>query len=781
MSLLSSLNQRQREAVTHYEGPLLVVAGAGSGKTRVITTRVAHLILEHGVSPGSILAVTFTNKAADEMRERVERQLEAHGLAGARPPTVSTFHSFCVRLLRQYGEPLAEIRPGFTTRFGICDSADQISLVKSVMRSLDVAPGTIKARDCISAISAVKCGRREADSEIRVKETVMPLAPVFDQYQADLLAMNGLDFDDLLLEAVRLLRHSQDAREAVRARYEHLLVDEYQDTNRPQYDLLRLMARPRNNVCVVGDEDQSIYSWRGADISNILGFRSDFPGARTVRLEQHYRSTGTILKASSAVISRNANRHEKTLWTKRPEGDPIQVCAARGAQDEARFVAERVKRTLEEHGNTRVGIFYRTNAQSRQFEEALQVEGVDFLVLGSLTFYQRREIRDILAYLRVAVCPEDGVSLRRIINVPARGIGKATMGRVESHAKTAGLSLWRAIDDLVRRDLVPRRARSALRRFRDLVSDLQGLISGESAESLVAWVAKNSGYVEMLRSRPKDEAGGRLENLAELEVAARESDGRGDSLQSFLDRAALLAAADRDPGDARALLMTLHGAKGLEFPTVFVTGVEDGLIPHRWNNDDAAGDQIEEERRLFYVGMTRARDRLTLTWAHQRQRFGEPWQLQRPSPFLEEIPPALVRRVSAGTDRFDFGHRPPKSAPKPPVTSLGRPLASHNTVSEVRAFFDNAATSPAPTREAATGAQRPLPVAKPRRPKLGQGLRRVVLEGKFARGSRVRHRKFGIGVVERRDGRGPHAKLSVYFRRHGLKRLLARAANLEEL
>ena len=343
MSLLSSLNERQRQAVTHFEGPLLVVAGAGSGKTRVITTRVAYLIIERGISPSSILAVTFTNKAADEMRERVLRLLSEHGLAVERSPIVSTFHSFCVRLLRQYGEPLSEVRPGFTTRFGICDATDQLALVKSVMRSLDLSLKDFRARDVQSAISASKNGRGRSASRVRGKDGSTPLAPIMDAYQARLLEMNSLDFDDLLHVAVRLLRYSPTVRHAVRERFAHVLVDEYQDTNRAQYQLMRLIAHPRNNVCVVGDEDQSIYSWRGADINNILGFRGDFPSVTTIRLEQHYRSTRTILEAASAVISKNLNRHEKELWTDRPNGEVVRVYEARTAIGEARFVASSVE------------------------------------------------------------------------------------------------------------------------------------------------------------------------------------------------------------------------------------------------------------------------------------------------------------------------------------------------------------------------------------------------------------------------------------------------------
>ncbi|MDE0102102.1 MAG: UvrD-helicase domain-containing protein [Bryobacterales bacterium] len=786
MSLLSSLNERQREAVTHFEGPLLVVAGAGSGKTRVITTRVAYLIIERGISPSSILAVTFTNKAADEMRERVLRLLSEHGRAVERPPIVSTFHSFCVRLLRQYGEPLSEVRPGFTTRFGICDATDQLALIKSVMRSLDLSLKDFRARDVQSAISASKNGRGRSASRVRGKDGSTLLAPIMDAYQARLLEMNSLDFDDLLHVAVRLLRYSPAVRHAVRERFAHVLVDEYQDTNRAQYQLMRLIAHPRNNVCVVGDEDQSIYSWRGADINNILGFRGDFPAVTTIRLEQHYRSTRTILEAASAVISKNLNRHEKELWTDRTRGELVRLYEARSAIGEARFVASSVDSLIASDPDARVGIFFRTNAQSRQFEEALKATGVDFVVLGSVGFYQRSEIKDLLAYLRVAASPEDEVSLRRIINVPARGIGKITMGRVGDHATGEGISLWAAIGDLIRRKLLPRRALSALSSFQALITGLKEAMQSSGIEATLTWVAEKSGYMEMLESGRADDTR-RLENVRELVVAAKEADGRAESLLAYLDRAALLAAVDRDPGEVRVLLMTLHSAKGLEFPTVFLTGVEEGLIPYSRRGDVLPEEELEEERRLFYVGMTRARDRLTLTWCRNRGRFqGDPQNWCDPSSFLDEIPAGLVSDIS----RSRATNKPWRLEPRPETERFRPPsnpaLNPKNTVQAVKDFFEQSAV---PSREPVESA--PAAPAVPSGPaagsaaarssKLWGGMRRVHSEGRFALGSRVRHRKFGVGVVRRREGRGPGTKLSVYFKDYGLKRLIARAAKLEEL
>ena len=774
MSLLASLNERQREAVTHVNGPLLVVAGPGSGKTRVITTRVAHLILDHGVSPHSILAVTFTNKAADEMRERVIDILAEHGRSGMPAPAVSTFHAFCAGVLRRHGEPLAKIRPGFTTGFGICDAADQRSLLKAMLPSLGLDPKEFRVRDLQSAISAHKNNRRSKTSRVRGKNRSTPLAPVLDSYEAQLLAMNALDFDDLLLEAVRLLHHSKAVREELRGRYTHVLVDEYQDTNRAQYQLMKLLVRPRDNVCAVGDEDQSIYAWRGAEAKNVLKFAEDFPAVTTIALEQHYRSTRTILAAASAVISRNLRRHDKRLRTDRPKGELVELHASADASREASFVSDGIAAMLDREPETRIGVFYRVNAQSRQFEEALELRQVPFVVVGAVTFYQRKEVKDILAYLRLAANPEDGVSLRRIINVPARGIGRTTMSRVEAYARSKGLSLWRAIGALNQASRLPRRSRSALGRFQRLVERLQVLLPRHDIRSLVRWVMDSTGYERMLETGRAEDAS-RLENLRELKVAASEADGRGSSLREFLDRASLLAAADRDPGEARVLLMTLHSAKGLEFPAVFLTGVEEGLIPHSLRDSGSEGEGLEEERRLFYVGMTRAQNRLTLTWAYDRYLYAGNGltDIRLPSRFLREIPAHLTRDTSAATKPQWSWQADPDPPPKARPPAGPPPASASKTMGALKHFFERQGIS-------TDGLPETLSPPRPAR-RSPRAAASVPSEDRFAIGSRVRHRKFGIGIVRRREGRGPATKLSVYFRRVGLKRLLARAANLEEM
>ncbi len=800
MSLLADLNPRQREAVLHTEGPLLVLAGAGSGKTRVIVTRVAHLILDKGVSPSSILAVTFTNKAAGEMRDRIGSLLHNHGWAGSGLPAVSTFHSFCLRLLRQHGEPLAEIRPGFTRYFGVCDATDQLAVVKDAAQAAGVGPGVIKPRALRSGISKIKnSGLSDFESRVGDKLDTQTLSAVFTCYQAELLASNLLDFDDLLLEAVSLLRHSSAVREAVRDRYHHLLIDEYQDTNHAQFDLMRLVTEPRRNVCVVGDEDQAIYSWRGADIGNILGFESHFPAAKIIRLEQNYRSTRSILAAASAVVQRNFQRLGKTLWTEGPVGDQLVHYRAADAWAEARFVTHSVRELLDSDPDIRVSVLYRTNAQSRQLETALHREGIEFVLVGGVAFFDRAEIRDLLAYLRAAVSPEDGISLRRILNVPARGIGRSTVGRLREHASLHGTSLWRALEEAVDGRFVSRRARSALSAFRDLMVAMREKAETADIESLVDWALNETGYREMLTSDSSDESIARRENVHELIVAAQEADERDETLQEFLDHAALVADTDKIQREVRVLLMTLHSAKGLEFPVVVIAGMDEALLPHWTIKHDASGRLLEEERRLCYVGMTRAQRHLILTGARVRWMYGEEALMPtRPSRFLREIPPELINEVwwdsaryeapraySGSLDDLQASGSPRSQGGPSAVAAAG--LQTRDSLGAVATFFQQRgvpldvqpAKAPPPSDPGATGG-RPG-AAKPAKPKLGQAVRGLHAQGPFARGSRVMHRKFGIGVVQRREGEGPKAKLSVYFDKYGLKKLIAGPAKLQEL
>ena len=804
MSLLASLNARQREAVLHGEGPLLVIAGAGSGKTRVVVTRIAYLILEKGIAPKSVLAVTFTNKAADEMRERVVQLLEEHGLHGTRKPLVSTFHSFCVRLLRQYGASLAAVRKGFTPRFLILDAKDQLAVVKEVCRELGLGERAVKPAHALAAISRAKnAGRMRIGSRDSRDPMTRSLNDVYEAYEASLLESNALDFDDLLLEAVALLRHDPRITESVRSRYRYLLIDEYQDTNRPQYELMRLLAEPRRNVCVVGDEDQAIYSWRGADIGNILGFESDYPAARVIRLEQNYRSTQRILDAASAVIEHNDRRKGKRLWSSGPAGELPALYQAWDGRAEARYVARAMGEILDRDPEARVGVLYRTNAQSRLIEEAFRREGREFLVVGGVAFYQRREVKDLLAYIKAAVSPDDSVSLQRIINVPARGIGKMTLQRLRDYASREGVSLWRAIEETVERRLLPKRARTALQAFRQLMVELRARLDADDCASLLAWVYDRSGYRDMLEVSSSAESEARIENIKELGVAASEASKDGASLHEFLDYAALVSDSDGIDQLARVQLMTLHTAKGLEFPAVAIVGMEESLFPHQ-RSIASEGDALEEERRLFYVGMTRARRHLLLTCAGRRSLYGagDPQRME-PSRFLDEIPPELLddRSPAAWGGTHDrgraFSEVPEASGAASPLASglSAEPdngatqIATHDSVSAVADFFkQRGIQTDIPTRPASAAAGVPAAAGAPIRrrsrrskPRLGQALKTLRRQGPFASGTRVRHKKFGVGVVRRREGEGPTAKLSVYFKNHGMKKLVAGYANLSEV
>ncbi len=793
MTFLASLNPQQREAVIHGDGPLLILAGAGSGKTRVIVCRIARLILEQGVDPDSILGVTFTNKAAGEMRDRVVHLLAENGLSDNRRPLISTFHSFCVRVLRRYGAPLASERTGFGTDFLIFDDSDRKAIVKDACKHLNLWDLDLKVKTVMSAIS--RCKNRDlAKVPLKGRDQAQTIAlnEIYEKYEAALLAANALDFDDLLLEALRVLESFKDVREALRSRYRHLLVDEFQDTNRPQYEILRLLVGERRNVCVVGDDDQAIYSWRGANINNILGFETDFPRVKVIRLEQNYRSTQAILDASSALITHNQQRKHKSLWTDRADGARPALYRALDGDDEARYVAHEAEQLLEADPDTRVAILYRTNAQSRLFEEALRRVGLEFLVVGGLAFYQRAEVKDLLAYLKAAVSPGDPVSLRRIVNVPARGIGKTTLARLDEYASTHGISLWEAIEATVRQNLLSLRACTALRTFRELMTQLRQQLETSDISSALEWVFDKTGYRTMLVEDDSPEASARLENIEELLVAASEAVERGHSLADFLDHAALVADSDGIKDSARILLMTLHTAKGLEFPSVMLVGMEESLLPHGRSMHNEEG--IEEERRLCYVGMTRARRHLLLTCAQYRRLYAaSDAKWMDPSRFLEEIPKDLLTKRPAWNrsqpvrDGFgQLGRKSRDSAASARVveqrSAKSAGIETHDSVSAVAGFFRTRGIK-VDTAPRARPKPSPGQFHAPRRdtPKLGQALKTLRKEGPFARGTRVRHRKFGVGVVESREGEGPTAKLSVYFQSHGRKRLVAGHANLQEL
>jgi DNA helicase-2/ATP-dependent DNA helicase PcrA len=581
MDFLTGLNPEQRRAAAHTEGPLLILAGAGSGKTRVITHRIAHLISTHVAAPREILAVTFTNKAAGEMKARVEQLLADAYPGGLRGLTVSTFHSYCARMLRIEGARLADVREGFTTSFSIYDEDNQVALLRSVIRNLGLDDKAVQPRAVLSGISAAKNKGQTPEDWLRSARDANGerLAKIFAEYVERLRQANALDFDDLLLESVRLLRHDTELRNKLSDRFRFLMIDEYQDTNRVQYDLMRLLASNHDNVAVVGDEDQSIYSWRGADIRNILDFEQDYPNAEVIRLEQNYRSTKTILEAASQVVANNLQRKGKWLWTEAEDGPKIGLFEAQDGEKEAQFIADQIERELIKNPKTRVAVLYRTNSQSRPIEEALRRRGRRYVVIGGLSFYQRAEIRDILAFLRLIRSPEDSMSLMRILNVPARGIGKGTGEQIEQLSIREGISYWAAIEKLLQGRLLPVRAHSALDGFYRMMQEFREH-AGDPMHELLDRIVQDTGYLRMLEEDGSLEAEGRIENLRELRSAALDAAARGEDLGSFLDNAALVAASDGLKDDVQVSLLTIHNAKGLEFPVVFLAGMEEGLFPH---------------------------------------------------------------------------------------------------------------------------------------------------------------------------------------------------------
>ena len=915
MSFLDQLNPQQREAVETTEGPVLILAGAGSGKTRVITYRIAYLIERAGVMPESILAMTFTNKAAAEMGERVEKLVGGLSIA---KPVISTFHSFCVRVLRRDIEALqipsatpGQPPIGHTKKFVIYDESDQQSVVKGIMKRLGVDDKQLTPRTVLSRISWAK--NHMLDPQELYLQSADPkteeIAHLFEEYRKELRKANALDFDDLLLEATRLLKTASQVREYYNRRFQYLLIDEYQDTNRPQYELMRMLAGERHNVCAVGDEDQSIYSWRGADIRNILEFEKDFPEAKIIRLEQNYRSTQNILQAASSVVANNIRRKGKNLWTSRQGGTKIGYYEAPDGENEALFAADHVAKYLREaaqRGETpRAAVLYRTNSQSRLFEEAMRRYGLKYKVVGGFSFYERSEIKDMISYLKVIQNPDDSISVLRVINTPTRGIGKSTIDTIERLALETGLSLWGALGEAIRRQLLPPRALSALKSFQHLIVDAQAMLAGtfvehleESVDSdespeqtpeapqpgwelppsavqqgeaqlaaaapddaadfnpsefensafdfggaypgtdevaatrenadveptimendersdaplaavpptsdadsfplptvstadLLKFLIDRTGYIRLLEAEDTPEAFSRIENLRELVNAAADSRDRGESLDQFLDHAALIADTDDYDERAQITLMSLHAAKGLEFPLVFLSGLEEGLFPH--SRTMLQPEEVEEERRLCYVGMTRAMDQLILTRAVYRRRYGTDLpEASVPSRFLEEVPAPLMeelgrrRMTNVRTDRMGTGtlSRPsgrsssayeaadthysyededqsaswkhngvPAARQKPTA-----PAQPYNSIENIAEFFASRGKKFTVPK---------IPLAAP------TGMRG------FRPGQKVRHPKYGEGTVYQREGEGEEAKITVQFPRFGLKKLVEKYAQLE--
>lgn len=788
MDFLEALNPQQREAAAHIDGPLLILAGAGSGKTRVITHRIAHLIAEHGVPAYSILAVTFTNKAADEMRQRVRALLNRTGAPGE-SPLISTFHSFCVRLLRRAGARLAEIRPGFTRDFTIYDDDDQLSIIKGAFRSAGLDETFMQYRAALSRISHAK-NQKQMPADMYRSSTdpkVTRLAAMFEKYEERLRLSNALDFDDLLLETVRLLRHDAETRESYNRRFRYLMIDEYQDTNRSQYELVRLLTELHQNLCVVGDEDQSIYGWRGADIHNILDFERDYRDAKVIRLEQNYRSTKNILEAASGVVAHNTERKGKWLWTESEAGDPVYVYTALDAENEALFIADTIERILASDPQERVAVLYRTNFQSRQIEEALRRYGRSYIVVGGFSFYQRAEIKDVLAYLKVLMSPHDSISLLRIINTPARGIGRSTVEQIERYALEHNLGMWPAIRRMLDEGQFPTRAETALSAFVRLIEELTDGVAERSVDRTIRLILDRTGYEKMLASDSSPEAESRRENLDELINAAAEAAERGETVTGFLDHAALVSDADAVDTSAQVSLLTMHNAKGLEFPVVFLAGLEEGLFPHSRSLDSFA--QMEEERRLCYVGMTRAQKRLYLSWARLRRRFGGgPAEPATPSRFLSEFPESVARFLGRG-GRVEVPSPVELFAERAYVRESARPNLytgkTYNSVENISQFFAErgiqAPRSGSPSAARPAGSTSPPPSYPPRasqrqtRANVGGGTGKLA---PFSAGSTIRHPKYGRGTVLRKEGEGDDAKLTVSFPGYGLKKIIQKFAGL---
>ncbi len=955
--LLANMNPQQREGITSVDGAVLLLAGAGSGKTRVITHRIAYLIQERGVSPDNILAVTFTNKAAKEMEERVTKILGHSTLA---KPTLATFHSFCVRVLRRDIEALRVNGKGLTKNFAIYDETDQQAVVKQALKRLGVDDKQLKPRVALGRISWAK--NHMIDPQEYFLASTNPLeekiAHIFKIYRDELFKANAMDFDDLLLETVRLLKSSSEVRERYNRKYKYLLIDEYQDTNRPQYELMKLLGK-HGNVCVVGDEDQSIYSWRGADIRNILEFEKDFPDARTIRLEQNYRSTQVILEGASAVVAQNTQRKGKNLWTSREGGSLIGYYEAPDGENEALFVADRIQQYLRKAGETedqpRCAVLYRTNSQSRLVEEALRRYQIQYHMVGGFSFYDRAEVKDMLSYLKLVQNPHDSIALARVVNSPPRGIGKTTMDTLERIALTTGMSTWDAISRATEERLLPARALSALGNFRKLIEDARAMLGPDFAAALSTEVAPNaqtdmgdvsfdpsaiassddtsfdfavdgeeaappptfandansdfdtsfnfgfdfgpseeistiapenaggsaaetfnpfapvplkqsasdkireknraklerlaaaaestevdaagkpafrkpgdpatlpelikflndrSGYIRALEEEATPEAFSRIENLKELANAAQDATARGETLAEFLDHAALVSDADQYSAEARVTLMTLHAAKGLEFPLVFLCGMEEGLFPHSRTLMDPP--QMEEERRLCYVGMTRAMDTLILTRARYRRRYGNDMpESSTPSRFLEEVPSKLIedlgspasygggldyrnayatpypqrRRFGSGDDEGterhysyedesqDEGSRAATRNYAAQRFGANRSrLSGSGALDNTAAFFGKGGAGG--YKPGARGSE--LNAKRyPARPKMD--LPAPTGRTGLGKGARVRHPKYGEGIIAAREGEGDDAKITVQFSGYGTKKLVEKFAQLERL
>jgi len=743
MSLLNQLNPVQQKAVLETEGPLLVFAGAGSGKTRVLTYRIAYLVQEKGVPPRNIFAVTFTNKAADEMRERVEKLLGR----SAKGVWVSTFHSACARILRQHIEQL-----GFKRNFVIYDDQDQERHLKTIMKELNLDFKMFPPRAMQSGIDQLKNEGMTPDRYSPNPYNIFQkrLALVYQRYQEDLKRNNAVDFGDLLVFVAILFRRFPEILGSYQDLCRYVMVDEFQDTNLIQYQLIRQMVEGHHNICVVGDDDQSIYRWRGAEIGNILNFEKDFPEAKVITLEQNYRSTQSILDAAHHVVRRNRYRKEKKLWTENPEGEPLFFYVAEDEDDEARFVVQKIMEHASNGKSVRpyhdISVFYRINAQSRAIEDELVKRKIPYTVVGGMKFYERKEIKDILAYLKLIDNPSDGLSVRRIINVPPRGIGEKTVEKIEAFSREKGVSLYDGLKQAIEEDWLPHAARARMKQFVQLIETLRKDVETFTLSQLTLTLLAETEYLQRLKEEGTDEALSKVENVDELinVLMGLEQGEEKVSLESFLDKVSLVTDVDlyEDKGN-RISLMTLHCAKGLEFPVVFIVGIEEGLLPHYRRGEEI--EDMEEERRLFYVGMTRAKERLFLSRAEERSTFGV-GRANLPSRFLDELPmESLQLEQKRGRMESLFSQENPWRNDVD-QTGVRTDDLSQETFSE------------------------------------GSGIT-LNPEGFFQLkvGMRVRHPKFGQGKVTSVEGIDEDQKATIFFGNVGPKRLKVRYANLEIL
>jgi DNA helicase-2/ATP-dependent DNA helicase PcrA len=751
MKLLQHLNAAQKEAVLHGEGPLLILAGAGSGKTRVIVHRIAYLIEKLGVPPWQILAVTFTNKAAGEMKERVEKLL-----GGGELPLISTFHSACVRILRREIHHL-----GYQSNFAIYDDKDSERLIREILAEMNLDEKKFPARLFAAAIDDNKNAGRGPEDIPTGDYFQEKIAQVYSVYQERLRKSNALDFNDLVLLTVRLFETAPEVLERYRERFRWILVDEYQDTNVIQYRLVKLLAGSRMNLCAVGDDDQSIYRWRGADIRNILDFEKDFPQVKVVKLEQNYRSTRNILAAAGKVVEKNRGRKGKTLWTENPGGERIVYRRLENEWEEASYVCREIGKASGIGVNLRdMAVFYRTNAQSRVLEDMLLREGIPYHMVGGMRFYARMEVKDILAYLKALDNPADEISLKRIINTPPRGIGHATIDKVSALAAERDITFYEALRLSVESGLLASAAGKKVAAFITLMEGFRGMIETTPPAELASRIIEDSGYADRLREERSEEARDRLSNLQELLAGLEEFQQKSEdgSLSAFLEQVALFSDHEAEDGTKNSVtLMTLHSAKGLEFPLVFIIGMEEKLFPHVRSLEDR--EQMEEERRLCYVGMTRAKERLFLTNARRRRTFGQD-QFNTPSRFIGDIPKDLLDVEDEYQPAFGFGYEP--DFPPSDMEST----ETRNAPIQEKAYGHNLASV--------------LAAEAPRQP-----VREVQVvpdeQDEVFVGMKVRHGKFGVGTIRNIEGKGDDRKAVVWFNSVGQKKLLLRFAGLERV